>query len=102
MGVVICLELDREYRGAKVHAVVYTSSEEVCRELRDVMSRGITSVIDWIMEFLRKHGGCHVVSEIPLVVETGDGSISVRVEPLNFIARAFLNLAVEKAKEICR
>ncbi|PUA31683.1 MAG: hypothetical protein B7O98_08825 [Zestosphaera tikiterensis] len=93
-----CLESDYSYSGAKVHVVVYTSSEDICREVKDAESRGVAGV----MEFLERHGGCYVKSEKPLVAESGDGSVSVEIKPMNFIARTFWASAVEKAREVCR
>jgi len=92
-----CLESDYSYRGAKVHVVVYTSSEDICSEVKDAASRGVAGV----MEFLERHGGCYIRSENPLVAESGDGSVSVEIEPANFLARTFWASAVEKAREVC-
>jgi len=93
-----CLESDYIYSGAKVHIVVHTLSEDICREVREAVFRGVASV----MEFLKRHGGCHILSESPLVAESGDGSVSVEIEPMNFIARAFWGSAVGRAREVCR
>jgi len=92
-----CLEHDYNYVGAEFHIVVDTSSSSVCSEVQSSISRGVEGV----MEFLRSHGGCYIVLEKPLVVKSGDGSVTITVSPKNFIADRFWRVAVERAKSMC-
>jgi len=92
-----CLERDYSRAGAKVHIVVDTSSSSICSEVHSSISRGI----DGIMAFLRSHGGCYVISEKPLIVKSGDESVTVTVSPKNFIANLFWHEAVNRVKSVC-
>jgi len=92
-----CLERDYSYEGAEVHIVVDTSSSSICSEVHSSISRGV----DGVMEFLRSHGGCYITSEKPLIVKSGDGSVTVTVSPKNFIANLFWHVAVNRAKSVC-
>lgn len=93
-----CIDERYTYRGATVRVIVYVSSSDVCREVREAASGGVSGVLG----FIRRHEGCYIESESPLRVSSGDGSTTVEVHPENTMARLFWGAAVNKAKEVCR
>lgn len=93
-----CFEEQYSYRGASVQVVVHTSANVVCNEVREAISGGISEVLN----FVRRHGGCHIKSEKPLEVISGDKTVTVEIRPLNILARMFWSTAVDKAREVCQ
>lgn len=93
-----CVDERYSYRGAVVRVVVYTSGSDVCREVREAASGGVSGVLG----FISRHGGCYIESERPLRVSSGDGSTTVEVYPENTLAKLLWGAAVDKAKEVCR
>lgn len=90
-----CLDKHIEYSGASVKVSVNTSSEDACNEVlntRDPLE---------VLEVVRKHGGCRILSEDPLKVVSVDGEIEVTAEPENLLARAYLGIALERLKRVC-
>lgn len=92
-----CVEGEYSYRGARFRVSVYTSSSEVCDEVKEAKSGGVGKVLD----FVREHGGCRVRSESPLRVSSGDNTTLVEVEPANALARMLWGEVVRRAREVC-
>lgn len=92
-----CVEKEITSKNAKFLVIVYTSSSDVCSEVLNAVSRGVTGVL----EFVNRHGGCYVKSENPLKISSGDGSTLVEVRPANFVARMFWGTVIGKAREYC-
>lgn len=93
-----CIEREVSYKNAKFRVVVYTSSSQLCEEVLEAASRGVSGVI----EFVNKHGGCYIECENPLRIRSGDESTLVHVEPANFLARVAWSRVVEAARNYCR
>ncbi|MEM4740561.1 MAG: hypothetical protein QXS63_05740, partial [Zestosphaera sp.] len=76
-----CVDRLIDYLGASIRVSITTSSESVCAEVSGVRDP------QEIVEVVRKHGGCRILSEDPLKVVSTDGEIVVSAEPENLLAR---------------
>lgn len=95
---ILCLNTDYNYMGASISVVMYTSSSDVCEEVKRVISRGYEAAMEAIM----RHGGCEIKSEQPLKIVSKDGFVEVILEPKNFVAKMFWREAVNRVREVCR
>ncbi|MEM4546668.1 MAG: hypothetical protein QXL83_07835 [Zestosphaera sp.] len=93
-----CFERQYSYRGASVQIVVYTSTDIICDEVKEAILGGINEVLN----FIRRHDGCHIRSKEHLEVTSGDNTVTVEIKPLNTLARMFWGTAVDKVREVCK
>jgi len=93
----ICTDTEYSYMGAVIRVVVESPSKEICNEVEEASSKGYEGVVD----LFKRHGGCKIVSELPLKILSSDENIIVVLEPINFIAKAFWGEAVKKIKSMC-
>ena len=94
----ICLDREVNYRGATFRIVIETVSDTLCREILGLVERGEFSKL---LELIKLHGGCKILSENPLKVVSGDQQIVVTSEPLNPLAKQSWELVVSRVKEYC-
>ena len=96
-----CLNTILKHMGAKVRVEVLANSQALCSEALSLSKRLTPTNLDLIDTIVRRHGGCKVLSTTPLIVETGDKALQVRVQPLNIIARMVWDIIVREAMDKC-
>jgi len=93
-----CTSTKASLKGAVVQVKVYTESESVCEQVKEIVDS--VSMSD-VIGIISRHGGCEIESESPLIVRTCDGEIEVIVTPANLLARMAWGKAVEKVRDHC-
>ncbi len=103
MFLIKCFEGRLGALGAYYRVTLYTSSDGLCRELLARASgvRGVGEGLALVEEVLAEHGGCRVVSEDPLILETGDASVRVVAEPDSPLATMMHSRLVARVRERC-
>lgn len=92
----LCIDRVIDYSGALIKVVVNTSTSSLCQEIL-----GYNDILN-VIDIVKKHGGCKLVSENPIKIVSGDGEIEVVVEPANFLAKMFWGMAIDRVKEVCK
>ncbi len=95
----ICLNREVNYRGAIFRIIIETTNDIICKEILSIVERGELSRL---LELIKLHGGCKILSENPLKVISGDQQITITSEPLNPLAKQNWGLIVSRVKDYCR
>ena len=93
-----CVSDEVEYKGALVRVEAYVSSSYLCNRVREALS---SRSLSEALSIVREHGGCRVVSNNPLIIESCDDEIRVVARPGNLVARLGWGRAVSMANDYC-
>ena len=101
----ICVDKVIKYRGNLFIRVVIEllSNDVLCEEFLEALKQGDDSkFLDKVSDLVKMHGGCRILSETPIKIVSGDGKIGMVLEPANFFTKAYWEMAVERAREVCK
>lgn len=93
----LCIDNEYTYMGATVRTIIYTTSTDICEEVKQVFSKGYEAAMDSIKRY-----GCIIESEQPLKITSRDRGIEIVIEPKNFLAKMFWREAINKIKSLCQ